>query len=249
MPGWPQRIFLVRHGESAGNVARDLAEREGLPLIDIGVRRELDVPLSPLGERQARALARHFAQRPADERPSLAFASPYLRARRTAELALERLRLPLAIDERLREREFGVLNRLTRRGIRDKFPDLVELRDVLGKMYFRPPGGESWCDVALRLRSFLDTVRIEHPGQRILIATHQVVVLLFRYLIEGLSEEQVLEIDRGLEIANCSITEYVYDERARPGGGLKLLRFNAVEPLEEAGAPVTEEKDVPIAPR
>ena len=52
---WPQSIWIVRHGQSAGNVARDAAEAAGLPLIDIAAR-DVDVPLSELGEQQACAL-------------------------------------------------------------------------------------------------------------------------------------------------------------------------------------------------
>ena len=56
---WPDRLWLVRHGESAGNVARDAAEAAGHPVIDIPTR-DADVPLSALGERQARALGDWF---------------------------------------------------------------------------------------------------------------------------------------------------------------------------------------------
>ena len=54
---WPKTLWLVRHGQSAGNVARDAAEAASLPLIDI-VTRDVDTPLSALGEQQARALGR-----------------------------------------------------------------------------------------------------------------------------------------------------------------------------------------------
>ena len=248
--GWPERLFVLRHGESAGNVASARAEREGLPLIELGVTRELDVPLSALGQRQARAVGDWLSRLPEDQRPTAAMVSPYARTRQTAALALERLPgVRPVIDERLREREFGILNRLTRHGIQAKHPELVELRGTLGKMYFRPPGGESWCDVALRLRSVLDTIKLEHREGRLLIVCHQVLVLLFRYLLEGLSEEQVLAIDSGGEIANCSITEFGFDPAVPPAGALRLLRFNHVAPIEEAGEQITEEQDVAVAPR
>ena len=77
---WPDRLWIVRHGESAGNVARDAADAAGLPRIDIA-ERDVDVPLSPLGERQSRALGRWFADMPPGERPEVVLTSPYLRAR------------------------------------------------------------------------------------------------------------------------------------------------------------------------
>ena len=60
---WPERLWIVRHGESAGNVARDAADAAGLPRIDIADR-DVDVPLSRLGEEQslrARPLVRAMA--------------------------------------------------------------------------------------------------------------------------------------------------------------------------------------------
>jgi len=115
----------------------------------------------------------------------------------------------MVIDERLREREFGILDRHTRVGIRERFPDQAEARARIGKFYHRPPGGESWCDVILRLRSVLDTISLHYsqPGSRMLIVTHQVVVLCFRYLIEEMTEEQVLAIDRDADVVNCGVTE------------------------------------------
>jgi broad specificity phosphatase PhoE len=48
---WPQQLWLVRHGQSAGNVAREVAEASQQFLIDIADR-DVDVPLSDLGKRR-----------------------------------------------------------------------------------------------------------------------------------------------------------------------------------------------------
>ncbi|MFN6997876.1 MAG: phosphoglycerate mutase family protein, partial [Aquincola tertiaricarbonis] len=85
---WPDRLWVVRHGQSAGNVARDKAEAAGLPLIDIATR-DMDVPLSALGERQSLALGEWFRGMPADERPNVVLCSPYVRARQTTELVMQ----------------------------------------------------------------------------------------------------------------------------------------------------------------
>ena len=83
----------------------------------------------------------------------------------------------LAIDERLREREFGILDRLTRVGVEQFYPQQAESFRTLGKFYHRPPGGESWCDVILRLRSLLDTLSLHYSRQQVLIVTHEVVIM------------------------------------------------------------------------
>ena len=250
---WPDVLWIVRHGESAGNVARDAAEAAGLALIDIPTR-DIDVPLSQLGERQATALGHWFRRLPPEEQPTVVLTSPYVRARETTRLVLETAgidikKVTFIVDERLREKEFGVLDRLTRFGIQEKFPELAEARSALGKFYFRPPGGESWCDVILRLRSVIDTVTRDHRRERVLIVSHQVVVNCFRYLLERMTEEQILSLDRAKEIANCSVTSYEFNPQLGRHGKLQLQHYNFVAPLEEAGAPVTTKPDVQVTPK
>ncbi|HWH28182.1 MAG TPA: histidine phosphatase family protein, partial [Mycobacteriales bacterium] len=183
--------------------------------------------------------------------PSVVWTSPYVRARQTAERMLEAagLDVPIVVDERLREREFGVLDGLTRKGITALFPDESERRTRLGKFYHRPPGGESWSDVLLRLRAALDDVRRDATGERVALVAHQVVVLLVRYVLERLSEQEILEIDRQAEVANCSLTTYCYDPAAREHGGLRLHAYNEVGHLQAQGEQVTAEPDAPGAPR
>jgi broad specificity phosphatase PhoE len=247
---WPQEIWVVRHGQSAGNVARDLAEAAAGHRIDIA-ERDVDVPLSDLGERQSDALGAWFASLPAAQRPTVVLHSPYVRAAETANLLmrhLDRNDLCVREDERLREKEFGVLDRLTTHGIAHDFPDLYEQRHHVGKFYFRPPGGESWCDVILRLRSVMDTIEREFAGERVLIVAHQVTVNCFRYLFEHLTEAQILEFDRNGDVPNCSVTSYEFDPNAGKHGDLALRLVNFVAPLEETGTPVTAAKDVASAP-
>ena len=250
---WPERLWIVRHGESAGNVARDLADAAGLGRIDIA-ERDVDVRLSKLGEEQACVVGHWFAKLPEHERPEVVLTSTYRRALATADIIREcggfspDAHRPVP-DERLREKEFGVLDRLTGHGIRELHPDQAEFRRLLGKFYHRPPGGESWCDVILRLRSALDTLSLHHAGRRVLIVSHQVVVLCLRYLLECLTEEEILAIDRAGDVANCSVTEYRLDPTDGPNGGLKLCRYNFTAPLEQAGAPVTSQPDPAVAAR
>lgn len=250
---WPDMLWVVRHGESAGNVAREEAEANGKHYVDLALR-EVDVPLSIVGQRQAIALGRWFGNFSEAERPTVILTSPYKRARDTARLAVQSSDLnpdgiSFIIDERLREKEFGVFDRLTKAGAQQLYPEQAEARSVLGKFYHRPPGGESWCDVILRLRSVIDTLTREHRRERVLIVAHQVVVNCFRYLIERLTEEEILEMDRAQEIANCSVTSYEFDPLLGKKGRLALRLFNFVAPLEQAGEPVTTQKDVPIAPK
>jgi broad specificity phosphatase PhoE len=249
-PAWPSTLWIVRHGQSAGNVARDAAEAAGLVVIDIADR-DIDVPLSELGREQAVALGHWFGNLPAGRKPEVVITSPYVRARQTTKLLMESAGLDpkqvrLRVDERLREKEFGILDRLTVRGIRERHPELAAQRSHVGKFYFRPPGGESWCDVVLRLRSVMEMVSREHEGQRVLVVAHQVIVHCMRYLLESLEEHEVLALDRQGDVPNCGVTSYEFD----PGAGdMRVDLVNFVAPLREAGTPVTREPDAVAAPK
>jgi len=249
---WPQEIWLVRHGQSAGNVARDAAEAAAGLRIDIA-ERDVDVPLSELGVRQSQALAGWFASLGPDRQPTVVLHSPYVRAAQTADLVMAGMQreelVALHADERLREKEFGILDRLTVRGIAEQFPELHEQRRHVGKFYFRPPGGESWCDVILRLRSVLDTITREYARERVLIVGHQVIVNCFRYLLERMDEATILEQDRAGDVPNCSVTSYAFDPTLGKRGKLAVRLINFVAPLEETGTPVTSSKDMPAAPK
>jgi broad specificity phosphatase PhoE len=246
---WPRRLWIVRHGESSGNVARDAAEGNGLALIDLKSR-DADTPLSALGERQGEALAAWFV---ADgEPPDVFLTSPFLRSRQTIDTivaACGRNIADVQVDERLREKEFGILDRYTKHGIAAKFPDLAAQRRLVGKFYFRPPGGESWCDVILRLRSVVDELRRDYVGRRVLIVSHQVVVNCFRYLLERMDEREILAIDKESDVPNCGVTEYALKRADGGGERFRLERTNFVVPLLEAGTPVTRAPDRPAGPK
>jgi broad specificity phosphatase PhoE len=219
-------------------------------VIDIA-ERDIDVPLSDLGREQATALGHWFGSLPPDRAPEVVLTSPYVRARQTTKLLMDAAGLDprqvrVRVDERLREKEFGLLDRLTVHGIREKYPELAAQRVHVGKFYFRPPGGESWCDVILRLRSVIEMVSREHAGQRVLVVAHQVIVNCMRYLLENLEEHEILALDRRADVPNCGVTSYEFQPSA---GELAADLVNFVAPLRRAGTPVTVEPDAADAPK
>ncbi|KRC63697.1 phosphoglycerate mutase [Aeromicrobium sp. Root236] len=230
-------IGIIRHGESVGNVAAATAEEEGADLIDIA-ERDADVPLSDTGEKQAEAVAGWLEALPDDERPDVVVVSPYVRTKQTAEIALKGLDIPTVRDERLRDRELGVLDLHTVHGIQSKFPEESKRRQRLGKFYYRPPGGESWADVLLRIRSLLRDVAEDHPEQRVLFFAHDAVVSLFRYVLEGLDEEELMSSAKESPIANCSISSWRWSDK-----GWANELYNDVRHLEqdESAHPTAEE--------
>jgi broad specificity phosphatase PhoE len=241
-------LILVRHGESQGNVAATDAHQAGVEVVTVSAR-DADVILSATGQDQALALGRALAGIPADLVPDTVVSSPYVRARQTAEIGVESAgwRVAVRTDERLRDRELGVLDMLTWRGVEQRLPEEAERRRWLGKFYYRPPGGESWADVVLRLRSLLGELNGPGMGHRVMLVCHDAVILLVRYILEGMSEQEVLDLAAGTPVMNASITRYVRPE----GQGLWTLEsFNVADHLTGQGVQVTEHAgDARVHPR
>lgn len=226
------RLLLIRHGESEGNVAASAAERTGAPVIELDTR-DADVELSPVGREQAEALRAWVdsLDAPVDEY----WVSPYLRARQTLSLALggQPASPRTIVDERLRDRELGILDLLTTRGVQELHPEEATRRRHLGKFFHRPPGGESWADVTLRLRSFFSE-RLEASPATVLVVAHDAVIMLALYVLLEMSEAELLAFASEHTVRNASVTELV-----RTDDGWKLVTFSSVEHLAAEGADIT----------
>jgi broad specificity phosphatase PhoE len=203
----PAELVLVRHGESIGNLADDEARRAGADALDLR-ERDADVPLSDNGRDQARALRQWVTDLEEESRPALVVSSPFRRAADTARIAFEGTGLEVVLDERLRERDLGVLDGLTSTGIQARYPQEVDRRKKLGKFYYQPPTGESWADVVLRVRTFLTDLRDGYDGEHVWLFSHQAVIMSFRYVLESLDEQRLLEIERETNIPNVSLTRF-----------------------------------------
>lgn len=238
-----RELWLIRHGESVGNVAATRAQRDGLDVIALDIR-DADVPLSSTGEEQAVAFGRWLTA----HRQSIDtyFVSPYARAVQTLSIAQAEAQVTTvaAMDERLRDRELGILDLLTRHGVESRHPEEAARRRHMGKFYHRPPGGESWADVALRLRSFLRDMA-ETPGSGALIVAHDAVVMLLLYVLLPLREQELLDFAVDHTVLNASVTHLV-----RSDDGWRLERFADVDHLQREGADVTAHPgDSDVQPR
>lgn len=174
------RIFLVRHGESLGNLDERAYRQFG----------DHNVPLTQWGYRQAAeagaVIAAYLAgtNEPGRRKPEIWY-SPFLRTRQSKDALLEALPNKFIGDVRedylLREQDFGLFTEIYDHAEqKQKFPDEFEkwarLRSNNGKFYARPPDGESRADVAQRMRLFLQTIMHEarHGHDTILIVGHGV---------------------------------------------------------------------------
>lgn len=242
----PTTLLLVRHGESLGNVAAAAAFAAGAETIAVPAR-DPDVPLSDLGVAQAQALGRYLAGLPADERPELVVTSTYVRARQTAAIATADLDVPVRADERLRDRELGVLDMLTSLGVERRLPDEAARRRWLGKFAYRPPGGESWNDLALRIRSFVRDLEAE-PAERVLLLCHDAPIMVLRYVLEGLDEQEVLATARAEPVRNATLNRLERTPAAEPGPRWRATATDVADHLEGVGVPATTHPGTPDLP-
>ncbi|MER7007275.1 histidine phosphatase family protein [Dactylosporangium sp. NPDC000555] len=226
-------LTVIRHGQSTANVAFAAAEAAGL--LESGVAgRDADVELSALGRAQAETLGRWLAGLPARRRPERVLCSPYLRARQTWRIAAETAagldaKLPDEIlDDRLGDRLMGQLELLTTAAIAARFPAEAARRRMDGEFGYRPPGGESFGDIAARLSAVLRDINDLHAGRRVTLVAHDAVVLMTRYVVEELSFQELATIVRAGAVANGSITEF-----DGSSGRLRLAKYNVVDHLTD----------------
>ncbi len=148
------KLVLVRHGETAWNV-------EGR------IQGHLDIPLNEIGLAQAAAVGARLRGEHFDE----IYSSDLIRAYRTASPVVANPEIDIVRDERLRERNLGVLQGLTGE-------EAVIAQPAAWKVFkSREPdlalaGGESLGGFSRRILDFVETILDEHAGRRILAVTH-----------------------------------------------------------------------------
>jgi probable phosphoglycerate mutase len=159
------RLCVVRHGETAWN-----AEHR--------VQGQLDIPLNEIGLRQAEAVGRVLAE----ERFDAIYASDLVRARQTAYPISHLLSLKILPEKNLRERHYGIFERLTYAEVKIRYPEdyaRFEARDP--EYAFRT--GESLKDFSARSIAVISKLVSEHKDQSILVFTHGGVLdKLYRFI-------------------------------------------------------------------
>ena len=230
---YPSVFVLVRHGQSARNALKQgkLEVPDTPEARRLGKLHDYQIPLSPLGERQAAAVGAFLRSW------SLSFDkcydSGYQRAQDTRRIALERAYPPekvatMAVRSELllREREAGILHNMTAGDVVAN-PLLGCWVDEFKRNPFQTKylGGESLADVVDRVRHFRDWVSDRHPGERILVFCHDLVMKAFRIVLLHYDIGAALELALASPIPNCGVhiyrrasTGWVFEEYAPAAG-------------------------------
>lgn len=185
-------ILLVRHGETLWN-------QEGR------MQGQRDSPLTALGVRQARMLARRLK----DVSFAALYSSDLGRAYRTAQSIAEETGHAIVADDRLRERHFGIFEGLTHAEIKARYPEhhaVFASRDP----HFVVPGGESAVAFQRRCLACLAEIAERHRGEATVVVAHGLVLDAVYRAALGMRVEE----PRGFPLLNCSINTFRYAEGA-----------------------------------
>jgi probable phosphoglycerate mutase len=159
-------LYVVRHGETWAN-----AEQRYLG--------SLDPELTELGRQQAQALAGHLPKN-----LDALIVSPRLRAKETASILNEGLKLPTKIMDCFRERDVGVFEGLTQADARERYPQLWS-QNITRRWDAGPTGGETISDVVQRVRDGLLELESRYPSKTVLLVAHGFVAKVIRALAKG----------------------------------------------------------------
>ncbi|MGE2733315.1 bifunctional RNase H/acid phosphatase [Mycolicibacterium vaccae] len=189
--GAPTRLLLLRHGQTELSVDRRYSGRGNPALTELGVR-------------QADAAARYLA---AAGGVDAVVASPLQRAYDTAAAVAKAVDLDVEVDDDLIETDFGAWEGLTFGEAAQRDPELHRrwLRDT----GVAPPGGESFDDVAERIRSVQQRLLAGHAGQTVLVVSH--VTPIKTLLRMALDAGPTILYRMHLDLASLSIAEFYPD--------------------------------------
>ena len=140
----------------------------------------LDGQLSPLGRRQAKELG----ERRADDEVAAVFSSDLGRAVETTRIAFGARGLPIFLDWRLRECNYGMLN-----GTAVARLEGERMRHVLDPY----SGGESYSQVVERVRSFLRDLPLRYTDKYVVVIGHSATKWAFDHLLEGVPLKELVE--------------------------------------------------------
>ncbi len=163
----PEMVWLLRHAETTA------------PHVFNGF--ESDVPLSALGEAQSEAVAEWFLP----HRPTAVVSSAMQRAIQTAKPIAERCKSLATVERDLHERKIGAMAGQAFSLTHGPWPDTVKAWSN-GNASFTTPGAESFDDLTARILPAWNRVLAGHPGERVVIVAHGIVVkVLLLNLLEG----------------------------------------------------------------
>ena len=177
-------VYLIRHGQTVYNAEKRYQGTRDIPLSDVG----------------------RAGLHKADFTPDALYVSPLTRARQTAELICQGRALPLSVDARVREQNYGIYEGVSR----------FDEGFLSHKRSFatRYPGGESHMSTAVRVYSFLEDTARNCPGESVLVVCHGGICRIIESYFHDMTNEEFFQFNMG----NCEVREYQLELPQGEGG-------------------------------
>jgi len=236
----PINLVLVRHGQSEGNAAKRLSEEGNHSAFspEFRMRHTASFRLTERGRNQAERAGKWLRENGFGSFGRY-MASAYARAMESAAL----LELPEAewmLDPYLTERNWGDIDNMPQDELAAQFGEALLRRDV-EPFFWRPPNGESFLDLCLRVDRVLDTLHRECSDQNVVIVCHGEVMRAFQVRLERLTQEEfkhlVLSQEDWDRIHNCQIVQY---SRQNPLSGELATHADWVRIIRPTDSPVRQ---------
>ena len=184
--GVPTTMLICRHGVTEYTAEKRFSGSGGV-----------DLPLTELGQAQAKALAAELIARGGVD---IVVASPLLRTRQTADFVSDAVGCPLEIHNGVAEVSFGEWDGCTYAEISERWPE--QLRAWLSSADVAPPGGETFNEARSRVEEARRDIIAQHQGLRVAVISH---VTPTKILVGSALEAPLQSVFR-MELSPCSIS-------------------------------------------
>lgn len=192
-------IYFVRHGETAAN--------------SLGVRQGPEGHLTEKGRAQALDTAKRFPKHKG--RPQVIIASPYERAKDTAEIIAKELKMTVEYNDLLIERR----NPTEIVGHSGEEPEIKKIVDMIDKSFhednLRYSDEENFMDLKQRAKKLLEYIA-KRPEEQILLVTHSIflrMVIAYMILGENLTASRYNQLSYFNPIDNAGMCICRYETR------------------------------------
>ncbi len=193
------KMYIIRHGQTPWNARKCLQGRSDVDLNENGIY---------LAELTGKALR--------DVTFDMAFTSPLIRAKHTAQCILAGRKVPIIEDERLIEISFGIYEGCCYAEENRQVPQQwIENFFHAPQDYVAAPGGESLDDVEKRTRDFMEDIcsRKELQDKTILVSTHGCAL---RGLLNSIRESNREDYWHGGVSKNCAVSIVTCNRGEKP---------------------------------
>lgn len=199
---------------------------------EVGATIHPETPLSPLGRRQARALARALV---ASDQPDALYTSPFARAWETAETLARALHIEAVVEPRLVEFRIGIEGEMSMTEALEQRPDLQIWRAEQG-----PPGGETLGAFSARIGRLCEEIVARHAGGRVLLVAHAGTIDAALRWAVGLPAASPWQHE--FDLTNASLTEVsCWPEGRVAGGAPRYAVISRVADVSHLGSELTSD--------